>query len=137
MAISAADWAANSCPWEPRSGGGPGALELLDMMASAAHEQGYVGEVFGALKGDRIRAMHAFFQNFSYVLNKNVAAQLYEAQTDAAGAFLRDHRCVRPAWCPGWFSGRAGAAAGPARTNRASNNINSEVAAFTAPNVNA
>jgi len=49
-------------------------------VANAAHEHGYVGEVWGALKGDRIRAMHRFFQGLSSVLNKTVAMQLVDAQ---------------------------------------------------------
>ena len=48
---------------------------FLGKVANAAHEYGYAGEVWGALKGGRIRAMHRLFQGLGYVLNKNVAAQ--------------------------------------------------------------
>ena len=33
----------------------PGTHEFLGKVANAAHEYGYVGEVWGTLKGDRIR----------------------------------------------------------------------------------
>ena len=38
-----------------------GTTELLEKVADAAHEQGYVGEAWGTLKGDRIRAMHGLY----------------------------------------------------------------------------
>ena len=34
-----------------------GTTELLSRVADAAHQQGYVGEVWGTLKGDRVRAI--------------------------------------------------------------------------------
>ena len=48
----------------------------MGKVANAAHEHGYVGEVRGALKGDRVRATHRLFQGLSHVLNKNAAMQL-------------------------------------------------------------
>jgi len=50
--------------------------KFLGKVANAAHEHGYVGEVRGALKGDRVRATHRLFQGLSHVLNKNAAMQL-------------------------------------------------------------
>ena len=47
-----------------------GTTELLSRVADAAHQQGYVGEVWGTLKGDRVRAMHGLFRNLSSALNK-------------------------------------------------------------------
>ncbi len=59
-----------------------GTTELLEKVADAAHEQGYVGEAWGTLKGDRIRAMHGLYMGVSYALNKSVAIQLDRAQTE-------------------------------------------------------
>ena len=61
---------------------------LLEKVADAAHEQGYVGEAWGTLKGDRIRAMHGLYMDVSYALNKHVAIQLDTAQTVANRAFV-------------------------------------------------
>ena len=72
-----------------------GTHEFLEKVANAAHEYGYVGEVWGTLKGDRIRAMHYLFQGLSYVLNKNVAMQLVEAQNVVVSTFLRHRRHAR------------------------------------------
>ena len=66
-----------------------GTHKLLEMVANAAHEHGYVGEVWGSLKGDRIRAMHCFFQGLSFVLNKTVANQLVHAQNNVLSTHLR------------------------------------------------
>ena len=57
-------------------------------MADAAHEQGYVGEAWGTLKGDRIRAMHGLYMGVSYALNKSVAIQLDKAQMVANRAYV-------------------------------------------------
>ena len=65
-----------------------GTTELLEKVADAAHEQGYVGEAWGTLKGDRIRAMHGLYMGVSYALNKSVAIQLDGAQTVANRAFV-------------------------------------------------
>ena len=65
-----------------------GTTELLEKVADAAHEQGYVGEAWGTLKGDRIRAMHGLYMGVSYALNKSVAIQLDSAQTTANRAFV-------------------------------------------------
>ena len=65
-----------------------GTTQLLEKVADAAHEQGYVGEAWGTLKGDRIRAMHGLYMGVSYALNKSVAIQLDRAQTVANRAFV-------------------------------------------------
>ena len=77
-------------------------------VADAAHEQGYVGEAWGTLKGDRIRAMHGLYMGVSYALNKSVAIQLDVAQMKANRAYVtskfqarrafrpRRRRCLRP-----------------------------------------
>ena len=59
------------------------------MTQLAYPEYGYVGEVWGALKGDRIRAMHRLFQGRSYVLNKNVAMQLVRVQAEVVSTYVR------------------------------------------------
>merc|ERR1719331_2978504 len=94
---------------------GSGTHEFLEKVANAAHEYGYVGEVWGTLKGDRLRAMHNLFQSLSYVLNKNVAMQLVEAQHRVLSAYLCHPRHARrgqsgraPAGGWGWTSGAAG-----------------------------
>ena len=94
-------------------------------MADAAHEYGYVGEAWGALKGDRIRAMHRLFQGLSYVLNKNVAMQLVDAQNVALSAFIRDPRHARrgqsgraPTGGWGWTPGAAGRGRGTGGAGR-------------------
>ena len=86
----------------------PGTIELLEKVADGAHEQGYVGEAWGTLKGDRIRAMHGLYMGVSYALNKSVAIQLDKAQMVANRAFVtskfhhrrvfhhRRRRCLRP-----------------------------------------
>ena len=52
-----------------------GSTDLLSRVAGAAHRQGYVGEVWGTLKG------HALFRGLaSYALNKSAAVQLVYAQ---------------------------------------------------------
>ena len=79
-----------------------GTYKFLAKPADAAHEHGYLGEVWGALKGDRIRAMHRLFQGLRYALNKNVAMQLVDAQNVALSAFIRAPRHARR-----WRSGRA------------------------------
>merc|ERR1712078_525443 len=92
-----------------------GTTELLEKVANAAHEQGYVGEAWGTLKGDRIRAMHGLYMGVSYALNKHVAIQLDRAQTVANRAFVtsRDHhrRAFRPGRRPGRPSHRTREAA--------------------------
>ena len=99
-----------------------GTHKFLAKVADAAHEYGYVGEAWGALKGDRIRAMHRLFQGPSYVLNKNVAMQLVDAQNVALSAFIRDPRHARrgqsgraPTGGWGWTPGAAGHGRGRGR----------------------
>ena len=67
----------------------------------AAHEQGYVGEAWGTLKGDRIRAMHGLYMGMSYALNKSVAQQLDRALTEANRAFVNSRAHSRLAFRPG------------------------------------
>ena len=83
-----------------------GTTELLEKVADAAHEQGYVGEAWGTLKGDRIRAMHGLYMGVSYALNKSVAMQLDRAQTRANRAFVTSRAHSRRAFRPGRRSGR-------------------------------
>merc|ERR1711965_378202 len=66
-----------------------GTTELLSRVADAAHQQGYVGEVWGTLKGDRVRAMHGLFRNLSFALNKCTATQLIHAQETAHRHYVR------------------------------------------------
>ena len=66
-----------------------GTTELLSRVADAAHQQGYVGEVWGTLKGDRVRAMHGLFRKLSFALNKCSATQLVHAQETAHGHYVR------------------------------------------------
>ena len=75
-----------------------GTTELLEKVANAAHEQGYVGEAWGTLKGDRIRAMHGLYMGVSYALNKSVAMQLDRAQTEANRAFVTSRAHSRRAF---------------------------------------
>ena len=82
-----------------------GTTELLEKVADAAHEQGYVGEAWGTLKGDRIRAMHGLYMGVSYALNKSVAIQLGRAQTVANRAFVTSRAHSRRTF-PGRRSGR-------------------------------
>ena len=77
-----------------------GTTELLEKVANAAHEQGYVGEAWGTLKGDRIRAMHGLYMGVSYALNKSVAMQLDRAQTRANRAFVTSMAHSRRAFRP-------------------------------------
>ena len=69
-------------------------------VADAAHEQGYVGEAWGTLKGDRIRAMHGLYMGVSYALNKSVAIQLDVAQTRANRAYVTSKAQGRRAFYP-------------------------------------
>ena len=76
-------------------------------VADAAHEQGYVGEAWGTLKGDRIRAMHGLYMGMSYALNKSVAQQLDRALTEANRAFVTSRAHSRRTFVfPGRRSGR-------------------------------
>ena len=59
-----------------------GTHKFLVKVADAAHEYGYVGEAWGALKGDRIRAMHRLFQGLSYVLVRDVAGVHHEKRPE-------------------------------------------------------
>merc|ERR1712196_313113 len=70
------------------------------MVADAAHEQGYVGEAWGTLKGDRIRAMHGLYMGVSYALNKSVAIQLDVAQMVANRAYVTSKFQARRAFRP-------------------------------------
>ena len=83
-----------------------GTTQLLERVADAAHEQGYVGEAWGTLKGDRIRAMHGLYMGVSYALNKSVAMQLDRAQTRANRAFVTSRAHSRRAFRPGRRLGR-------------------------------
>ena len=71
-----------------------GTEELLAMVACAADRQGYVGEVWGTLKGDKIRAMHGLCRGLSYALNKGVAMQLVQAQETALRHYVSQPRHV-------------------------------------------
>ena len=83
-----------------------GTTELLEKVADAAHDQGYVGEAWGTLKGDRIRAMHGLYMGVSYALNKSVAMQLDRAQTEANRAFVTSRAHPRRTFRPGRRLGR-------------------------------
>ena len=77
-----------------------GTTSLLEKVADAAHEQGYVGEAWGTLKGDRIRAMHGLYMGVSYALNKSVAIQLDVAQMRANRAYVTCKAHARRAFRP-------------------------------------
>ena len=77
-----------------------GTTEFLEKVADAAHEQGYVGEAWGTLKGDRIRAMHGLYMGVSYALNKSVAIQLDVAQMRANRAYVTSKAHARRAFYP-------------------------------------
>ena len=79
---------------------GSGTTEFLEKVADAAHEQGYVGEAWGTLKGDRIRAMHGLYMGVSYALNKSVAIQLDVAQMRANRAYVTSKAHARRAFYP-------------------------------------
>ena len=79
---------------------GSGTTEFLEKVADAAHEQGYVGEAWGTLKGDRIRAMHGLYMGVSYALNKSVAIQLDVAQMRANRAYVTCKAHARRAFHP-------------------------------------
>ena len=64
------------------------------MVARAADRQGYVGEVWGTLQGDKIRAMHGLCRGLSYALNKGVAMQLVQAQETALRHYVSQPRQV-------------------------------------------
>ena len=66
------------------------------MVARAADRQGYVGEVWGTLQGDKIRAMHGLCRGLSYALNKGVAMQLVQAQETALRHYVSQPRQVVP-----------------------------------------
>ena len=67
-----------------------GTTELLSRVADAAHQQGYVGEVWVTLKGDRVRAMHGLFRGLSHALNNCEAIRVVCAQAGCS-------RPLRPA----------------------------------------
>ena len=93
---------------------GSGTTKFLEKVADAAHEQGYVGEAWGTLKGDRIRAMHGLYMGVSYALNKSVAIQLDVAQMRANRAYVTSKAHARRAFHPPPTRARARARAATA-----------------------
>lgn len=71
-----------------------GTLRLLVMVAHA-DGQGYVGEVWGTLKGDKIRATQCLYRGLSHAVGKGVATQLVLAQQAAKTKALRISGCAR------------------------------------------
>ena len=83
-----------------------GTTELLSRVAEAAHQQGYVGEVWVTLKGDRVRAMHGLFRGLSHALNNCEAIRVVCAQAGCS-------RPLRPAGPISHVVGAVARRAGP------------------------